>query len=188
MSRFAVTVPVLTLALATLAGCGAPGRPRAPEMPPLSKSSPFSSEDAAFVQAVNKSDLAQVEAAKVAVSNTTRNDIRALAETVSKDSTSNRDKLAKLVGPHNLTLTTDAVSDDKDAVARLGKLHGRRFDTAYAAYLQKKDAALDAAIRSEIALSKNADLIALAKDTQTMVSKRKDAAKAVLPVSSRHRH
>lgn len=184
MLRSAVALPILTAALVTLAGCQPPPPP-APPLPALSKSLPFSSADGAFVETLNHTDLAQIAAAKVAETNAARSDLRVLAETISKDHQANRDKLASLVGPHNLTLTSDVASEDKAIAARLGKLHGQAFDRAYSAFVQRHDKTLDTAINMEIAQSKNGDLIALAKQTQSLILQHQSAAHALLPAATR---
>ncbi|MCQ9156542.1 DUF4142 domain-containing protein [Acidomonas methanolica] len=196
MPRFALSLSASLRAAAplmsmlALSGCfGTAPKPAPAPLPPLSKGQPLTTADAAFVQALNEADLTDIALAKLAATNAARNDVRALSDTVSRDSAETRTKLGEIVSPHDLSLTTAPMRDDQEMIDRMAKLYGARFDSAYLAHLRKGEPILSAAIASAIAQSKNADLIALAKDSQSKIAAHKASAEALAPtrVSRRHR-
>lgn len=182
--RFAV---LSALPLLALTACD-PSAPKAPPLPPLSKAAPLDTADAAFVQQLNEADVVVIALGKLAATNAARNDVHALADTLVKDHTANREALGKIVSPHDVTLTDAPMNEAKEEIEALSKLHGGRFDTAYIAFLRREHSELAEALARELARSGNGDLKALATDTQKMMATHEAAINAVMPAARARRH
>ncbi|MFT8932646.1 MAG: DUF4142 domain-containing protein [Acetobacter syzygii] len=166
-----VLSPLLVLLLG-VSGCAyvTPGQPPAPPLPVLAKPAPFTAADAAFVQKLNAFDLVQIALANTAKTHAARNDLALLGASMTKDLTDAQTKLAKLASTHSLTLPTKPTAAEQKQIDRLGQAHGAGFDRRYILLFTTAHGRIKPALASQIALSKNPDLVAIARNVQTRLA------------------
>ncbi|MBB2200000.1 DUF4142 domain-containing protein [Gluconacetobacter tumulisoli] len=167
--RKSLALPPLMAALLALGACSA-GQPSAPPLPAVEKAAPLTTADADFVQKLNEMDMTQIALAKIAETHAARSDVATLGATIVKDLTGNQDRLTKLVTTHAITLTAKPSSEDQKIIDRMQHVHGAAFDRNYIRYLSRDHAKMKPVIESEIASSKNPDLVKLANDTKAMLA------------------
>ncbi|MCI1698679.1 MULTISPECIES: DUF4142 domain-containing protein [Acetobacter] len=165
-----VALSLFTLLL--LGGCGyvTPARPVVPPLPALAKPAPFSAADAVFVQKLNTMDLAQIGMATIARTHAARNDIALVGESISKDMSALQARLAKVATAHGLTLPARPSGSEQKQIERLQRWQGAAFDRHYIRYFTAAHARIKPVLASQIAFSKNPDLVAIARDVQTRLA------------------
>ncbi|MBO1324963.1 DUF4142 domain-containing protein [Acetobacter sp. TBRC 12305] len=170
LPRFSSHAPAaLIVALLALGAC-VNGQPPAPPLPPLQKAPAFTVADATFAQALNDMDLTQIALAQMVPTHAARADLAALGATIAKDLTANQATLTKLVSPHAISLATKPSSADQKNIDQLKGFHGAAFDRRYIRYFSRDQARMKPVLESEIANSKNPDLVKLATDTKTLLA------------------
>lgn len=147
-----------------------PSQPAAPPLPALAKPAPFSAADAVFVQKLNTIDLAQIGMANIARTHAARNDIALVGETISKDIGALQARLAKVAAAHALTLPAQPSGPEQKQIERLQRWQGAAFDRHYIRYFTATHAKIKPVLASQIATSKNPDLVAIARDVQTRLA------------------
>ncbi|MBB2205891.1 DUF4142 domain-containing protein [Gluconacetobacter takamatsuzukensis] len=162
-------LPPLMAALLALGACTM-AQPPAPPLPPLQKAPVLTTADTDFVQKLNDMDLTQIALAKSAQTNAARNDIATLGATIVKDLTGNQTKLTTLVSAHAITLAAKPSTENQKTIDRIQHLHGTSFDRSYLRALSRNATKMKPVLETEIATSKNADLVKLATDTKTMLA------------------
>jgi putative membrane protein len=165
----------LATALVLLGGCGSAGQPPAPPLPPLQKATPFTTADAAFMQKLDEMDATEIALAKIAATRAARSDIATLSATILKDHTDNQEQLSKLAAVHGITLAAKPSSEDEKLIGRMARLRGPAFDRNYVRQLKRDHARMKPVLQGEIAGSKNADLVSLARKTETMLASHETA-------------
>ena len=85
----------------------------------------------AFLKSAAQGGMAEVELAKLATSKASRDDVKALAQTIQQDHEKANAELKDLASSKKLTLPDSVSAQQKATVDRLGKLTGVAFDKAY---------------------------------------------------------
>ncbi|GBQ88867.1 hypothetical protein AA23498_0483 [Acetobacter nitrogenifigens DSM 23921 = NBRC 105050] len=168
LSRPSLTLLSSAMIIFALGGCGGPGQPPAPPLPPLEKVTPLASADADFVQKLNDMDLTEIALAKLAATHAARNDIAALSVTLLKDHTTNQTTLAKIAAKHSLSLATAPSNEGQRIILRMSGVHGAAFDRDYLKYIKQNYRTLKPTLRERVKNSQDADVVSLAKDTESM--------------------
>lgn len=167
--RKTLSVPVFFVTLLACAGCSA-GQPEAPPLPALAKPAPFTAADSAFIQKLSDTNLTLVALGNAAQTQAGRSDLAQLGTTMSKDLTASQAQLTTLATAHTLTLPDKPSATYQAQIASAQKRRGVAFDRYYTATFQKIYTLMKPALSTEIASSKNTDLVKLATDTQSKLN------------------
>lgn len=162
----------LVAVLLGLGGCAymTPGQPEPPPLPALAKPAPFTAADAAFVQKLNAMDLTQTALANSAKTHAGRSDLALLAATIAKDLTDVQAQLAKLAAAHTLTLTGQPTAVDQKQITRMQHMQGAVFDKRYIRAFTTAHARIKPVLASQIAHSKDPEVVKIARDVQTRLA------------------
>jgi predicted outer membrane protein len=162
---------------ALLAACLMTGGPsvhaqNAPEAASTTAANPLSDTDNAFVQAASMSSSTEIDAGKLAMSNSSDKDVKSFARHMMMDHTRLTLQL-KLAAPKGVTVPKD--NSDTSLLDTLKPLKGKDFDNAYISKVgvEGHKQAIDA-FQKEISDGQNADL--------------KKAAQKALPTIQEHSH
>lgn len=149
-------VPALTLAL--LLCFPAAGYAQA-----ASPAAALDKNDEAIVMGMARANIAEIEAAKLALSNSDNTTVKAFAQQMIDDHTKALNDVATVAKSKGLTLPGDLDAKHKAMAAELGKLKGSAFDKRYMAQAGVADhQQVHAKLKKDQAEAKDADVKALA--------------------------
>ena len=128
-----------------------------PAAPALSKA------DQSIVDGMARANIAEIEAAKLALSKSQSADVKAFAQQMIDDHTKALGNVTSLAQNKGVNLPTEPDAKHKAMAAKLGKLSGAAFDKAYMAQAGVDDhGKVLAALKKDQAKAKDPDVKALA--------------------------
>ncbi|NGZ86219.1 DUF4142 domain-containing protein [Duganella aceris] len=136
--------------------------------------------DANRLVAIAQANLAEVEAGKMAVEKSSNASVKQFAQNMIDDHGKGLDETKKVAAAKNVTLPTEPDAAHKKMAADLTKLSGAAFDKEYVSKAGVADhAKVHAALKSDIANAKDADVKALATKLEPIVAHHGEMAKTL---------
>ena len=128
--------------------------------------------------AIAQANIAEVAAGKMALEKSSNADVKQFAQMMIDDHGKGLDETKKVAMAKNVTLPTDPDAAHQKMAADLQKLSGAAFDKAYVSKAGVADhTKVHAALKKDIADSKDADVKALATKLEPTVAHHEDMAK-----------
>jgi len=168
--------PALGLAALLLAAGGVSGATTAAKAP----------ADSTFMKTAAAAGLAEVECGKLAAEKASNPDIKSFAQMLVDDHSKANEELKGLAGQKNVTLPSAPTAAQKAAQARLSKLSGAAFDSAYVHQMVRDHAAAVALFTRESKAGADADAKAWAGKTLPTLEAHSTKAKELAGTKTAH--
>lgn len=152
----------------------------ATDAPSQAKAS-VSKKDSDFLKKLAQTNIAEIEAAKIAQSRSKDEQVREFAQHMIADHTAGLNDVKKLEGEKGVTLPTEPDNAHKKEAAKLSKLEGEKFDKAYLtnAGLKDHEAARDLA-KKVAQQADDSELKALAEKLGVTINKHLEMVQQVV--------
>lgn len=138
----------------------------------------ISKADSDRLVAIAQANIAEVAAGKMAVEKSSNADIKQFAQMMIDDHSKGLADTQKVAAAKNVTLPTEPDAAHKKMAVELKQLSGAAFDKAYVSKAGVDDhAKVHAALKSDIANAKDADVKALATKLEPVVAHHGEMAK-----------
>ena len=147
---------------------------------PAAHAASLSSTDRDFLLSTAQGATYELAAAKLALTKTTRDDIKSYAQTMINDHESLNPKLHQLAKENGVTLPTTMTSDKQKSYDQLKGMNGKDFDTAFVKDEAEDNGSDVASERKEIDSTSNPSVKAFVEQMKQSDTKHADLGAALL--------
>ena len=137
--------------------------------------------DKMFAMKAARGGIAEVEAGKLAAEKATKDEWKQFGQKMVDDHTAANDKLKSIAANKGITLPASPAPKDAAVIAKLSKLSGAAFDSAYAKFAHASHIEAEQLFTKEAATGKDADLKQFAADTLPTVKEHHKMAMDIAP-------
>ena len=121
--------------------------------------------DKKFAMNAARGGIAEVEAGKLAADKASSDTLKAYGQQMVDEHTAANDKLKTIAEGKGLTLPTAPAAKDAAAIAKMSKISGAAFDSAYKKFAVASHIEANTVFSTEVKAGKDADLKGFAKET-----------------------
>ena len=134
--------------------------------------------DKKFAMNAARGGIAEVEAGKLAADKATSDTLKSYGQQMVDEHTAANDKLKTIAESKGITLPTSPAAKDAAAIAKMSKLSGAAFDSAYKKFAVASHVDANKVFSMEVSMGKDSDLRGFAKETLPTVKMHLAHAKA----------